>query len=59
MKVEALVFDLYGTLLDVRSLDRLGAAEAAGRESLCFQTAARTCWTARCGPRTSTTCLRT
>ena len=32
MKVEALVFDLYGTLLDVRSLDRLGAAEAGGPE---------------------------
>ena len=34
MKVEALVFDLYGTLLDVRSLDRLGAAEAGGPETL-------------------------
>lgn len=33
MKVEALVFDLYGTLLDVRSLDRLGAAEAGRPES--------------------------
>lgn len=33
MKVEALVFDLYGTLLDVRSLDRLGTAEAGGPES--------------------------
>ena len=33
MRVEALVFDLYGTLLDVRSLDRLGAAETGGPES--------------------------
>ncbi|HEV2280862.1 MAG TPA: haloacid dehalogenase type II [bacterium] len=47
MTVEALVFDLYGTLLDVRSLDRLcdarasggpvpegGAAETAGSEAV-------------------------
>jgi len=33
MNVEALVFDLYGTLLDVRSLDRLGAAETGSSES--------------------------
>ncbi|HKX18695.1 MAG TPA: haloacid dehalogenase type II [bacterium] len=33
MKVEALVFDLYGTLLDVRSLDRVGPAETGGPES--------------------------
>ena len=33
MKVEALAFDLYGTLLDVRSLDRLGAAETGGPDS--------------------------